>query len=57
MLFRAVPCTAIPVLLTAGADTKKIRVSRTARNFGLEPLAVVQGQCHALAFACEEPGA
>jgi len=27
-----------------GSDTKKIRVSMTARNFGLEPLAVIQGQ-------------
>jgi hypothetical protein len=27
-----------------GSDAKKIRVSMTARNFGLEPLAVVQGQ-------------
>jgi len=44
MLFRTVHSTAIPVLLTAGTDTKKIRISLTARNFGLEPLAVVQGQ-------------
>jgi hypothetical protein len=44
MLFRTVHCTAIPVLPTAGAGTKKIRGSLTARNFGLEPLAVVQGQ-------------
>ena len=44
MRFRAVLCTAIPVLLTARTDTKKIRVSLTVLNFGLEPLALVQGQ-------------
>ena len=44
MLFRTVLCTAVPVLLTAGADTKKIRVSLTVLNFGLEPLVVVQSQ-------------
>ena len=44
MLFRTGHCTAIPVLPTAGADAKKIRVSLTARNFGLEPLASAEGR-------------
>ena len=44
MPFRTVLCTAIAVLLTAGVGSKKIRVSLSARKFGLEPLAVVRGQ-------------
>jgi hypothetical protein len=42
--FRTVLCTAIAVLLTAGVGSKKIRVSLTARNLGLETLSVVRGQ-------------